>query len=106
MKERLPIHFDNEHIATGDDRKIALLEEVFQAFPNVAINIDLKEGHDDLIVAVDQLVRKYNNADLCIWGNRSESIARRCYKVVSTILYKVFCFYNNLINFRTQTFLC
>ena len=37
----------------GTDRQIPLLEDVFQAFPNMPINIDIKVNNDVLMEKVD-----------------------------------------------------
>ena len=37
---------------TGDDRRIPLLKEVFEAFPDTPINVDVKVNNDRLIAEV------------------------------------------------------
>ncbi|MGH0184373.1 UNVERIFIED_CONTAM: hypothetical protein FKN15_014852 [Acipenser sinensis] len=37
------------HYSTGTDRQIALLEHVFQKFPNVPVNLEIKEDNEALI---------------------------------------------------------
>ena len=40
------------HQVCGEDRRIPLLEELFQAFPQTPINIDIKIDSDELIQKV------------------------------------------------------
>ncbi len=44
----------------GEDRQIPLLKDVFGAFPNLPINIDIKIDNDDLI----RKVTVYNNNNI------------------------------------------
>lgn len=48
-------------MAKNGDRKIPLLESVFQAFPDIPINVDIKSNSDELIDKVSVLVRSNNN---------------------------------------------
>ena len=45
----------SDHQVTGEDRKIPLLRDVFEAFPNVPINVDVKVNNDRLIAKVCHL---------------------------------------------------
>ena len=44
----------SDHQVSGEDRKIPLLREVFAAFPNIPINVDVKVNDDRLIAEVGQ----------------------------------------------------
>ncbi|XP_046893558.1 lysophospholipase D GDPD3a isoform X2 [Hypomesus transpacificus] len=48
-KERMEVTFFAGHYSTGTDRKFALLEDVFRMFPNMPINIEIKEENTMLI---------------------------------------------------------
>nr|ACO09442.1 Glycerophosphodiester phosphodiesterase domain-containing protein 1 [Osmerus mordax] len=48
-KERMEVTFFAGHYSTGTDRKFALLEDVFRKFPNMPINIEIKEENTVLI---------------------------------------------------------
>ena len=42
--------FNSDHVTVGgEDRKIPLLKEVFENFPQVPVNIDIKVDNDELI---------------------------------------------------------
>ncbi|XP_048016867.1 lysophospholipase D GDPD1 [Megalobrama amblycephala] len=64
----------------GDDKRIPLLRDVFEAFPNTPVNIDIKANNDTLIKKVSELVIQYNREDLTVWGNSSNEIVKKCYK--------------------------
>ncbi|XP_076232534.1 lysophospholipase D GDPD1 isoform X2 [Calliopsis andreniformis] len=84
LKPRLPIDFDPDAEYVGsekeEERRIALLKEVFQAFPNVPINIDIKINDDQLISKVSDLIKQYNREEYTVWGNFSDEITQKCYK--------------------------
>ncbi|XP_075871119.1 lysophospholipase D GDPD1 isoform X1 [Nelusetta ayraudi] len=64
----------------GDDKRIPLLQEVFEAFPNTAVNIDIKINNDTLIRKVSELVVQYDREHLTVWGNSSNQVVKKCYK--------------------------
>lgn len=66
--------------AGGDDKRIPLLQDVFDAFPNTPINIDIKDNNDTLIKKVSALVTKYDRENLTVWGNASNQVVKKCYK--------------------------
>ena len=63
-------------------RKIPLLKDVFEAFPNVQVNIDVKEGSDELIVQIDKLIKEYKREKLTVWGSFKEDSSLKCYNQV------------------------
>uniref|UniRef100_A0A3Q2X537 Glycerophosphodiester phosphodiesterase domain containing 1 n=1 Tax=Haplochromis burtoni TaxID=8153 RepID=A0A3Q2X537_HAPBU len=78
---RLGVTFQRECICEGgEDKRIPLLRDVFDAFPNTPVNIDIKVNNDTLIKKVSELVVKYDRAHLTVWGNASNQIVRKCYK--------------------------
>lgn len=48
--------------------KILLLEELFQEFPEMPMNIDLKTPSEISVKEMDRLVRKYKREHITIWG--------------------------------------
>ncbi|KAL1451636.1 hypothetical protein WDU94_005994, partial [Cyamophila willieti] len=62
------------------DRTIPSLEHVFQTFPHVPINIDIKDNDDRLIEHVSDLIDRYNRSDLTVWGHVSSKISKKLYK--------------------------
>ncbi|XP_020604411.1 glycerophosphodiester phosphodiesterase domain-containing protein 1-like [Orbicella faveolata] len=64
----------------NDDCRIPLLESVFEAFPNIPINVDIKTNSDVLIDKTHELICKYNRKDLTVWGNFSKEVTDKCYK--------------------------
>lgn len=56
LKPSLPIDFDSSRMCIGgEDRRIPLLKEVFESFPQMTINIDIKTNNDRLIAKVNSV---------------------------------------------------
>ncbi|XP_014230335.1 lysophospholipase D GDPD1-like [Trichogramma pretiosum] len=85
LKTRLPIDFDPGAYYEGsenkEERKFVLLEEVFKNFPQLPINIDIKINNDELIYKVSELIKQYKREDYTVWGNFSDEITQKCYKM-------------------------
>ncbi|KAM9733936.1 lysophospholipase D GDPD1 [Menidia menidia] len=78
---KLGVTFQKECFCEGgEDKRIPLLRDVFDAFPNTPINIDIKVNNDTLIRKVSELVVKYDREHLTVWGNASNQIVKKCYK--------------------------
>ncbi|XP_059511386.1 lysophospholipase D GDPD1 [Stegostoma tigrinum] len=79
---RLHVSFKKDSFCVGgEERKIPLLRDVFEAFPKIPINIDIKVNNDALIEKVSDLVKEFNRQDITVWGNTSNNIVKKCYKV-------------------------
>lgn len=72
--------------ANEDERRFPLLREVFEAFPNIPINIDIKINDDELIKQVSDLIIEFKREEYTVWGNFSDEITRKCYKMVSNYI--------------------
>uniref|UniRef100_A0A8C4QP89 Glycerophosphodiester phosphodiesterase domain containing 1 n=1 Tax=Eptatretus burgeri TaxID=7764 RepID=A0A8C4QP89_EPTBU len=77
-RSRIPVSFQPGCECMGEDRRIPLLREVFAAFPDVSINIDIKDNDDELISQVSELVREFRREPLTVWGNARHQIVRKC----------------------------
>uniref|UniRef100_A0A665T5H6 GP-PDE domain-containing protein n=1 Tax=Echeneis naucrates TaxID=173247 RepID=A0A665T5H6_ECHNA len=78
---KLGVTFQRECFCEGgEDKRIPLLRDVFEAFPNTPVNIDIKVNNDTLIKKVSELVVKYDREHLTVWGNASNEIVKKCYK--------------------------
>ncbi|XP_058020066.1 lysophospholipase D GDPD1 isoform X2 [Ahaetulla prasina] len=64
----------------GEDRRIPLLQEVFEAFPHTPVNIDIKVNNDLLIKKVSELVSSYKREHLTVWGSVSHEVVEKCHK--------------------------
>ncbi|GIY37110.1 lysophospholipase D GDPD1 [Caerostris darwini] len=101
----------NKELIKGDsnkEKKIPLLKEVFEKFPQVAINIDIKVNNDILISKVNELIKEYNRANITVWGNFSNDVTKKCYNLnpqiplyfsARRVLLLVFLTYNGLLPF-------
>jgi len=77
-----------------ESRKIPLLSEIFKAFPDVMVNIDVKEGHDELIHEVHKLITDNAREHLTVWGSAQSSPNMKCYLKVSVLLFNSQQIYN------------
>uniref|UniRef100_UPI00358FA1ED lysophospholipase D GDPD1-like n=1 Tax=Myxine glutinosa TaxID=7769 RepID=UPI00358FA1ED len=77
-RSRIAVSFQPGCECMGKDRRIPLLREVFTAFPDVSINIDIKDNDDELISQVSELVREFRREHLTVWGNARHQIVRKC----------------------------
>lgn len=78
---QLDVTFQRECVCSGgEDKRIPLLQDVFDAFPNTPINIDIKVNNDTLVKKVSALVTKYDRENLTVWGNASNQVVKKCYK--------------------------
>ncbi len=76
-----------KHYSGAEDeslRKIPLLEDVFKAFPDVAVNIDVKQGGDELIQEISKLITEYKREKLTIWGSFKEDASLMCHNQAYT----------------------
>ncbi|KAK7156249.1 hypothetical protein R3I94_006358 [Phoxinus phoxinus] len=106
---KLGVTFKREcYCEGGDDKRIPLLRDVFEAFPNTPVNIDIKVNNDTLIKKVSEMVVRYNREHLTVWGNSSNQIVRKCYEEnpqipvlfsLSRVLLLVGLFYTGLLPF-------
>ncbi|GAB1860916.1 Glycerophosphodiester phosphodiesterase domain-containing protein 1 [Camponotus japonicus] len=112
LKQRLPIDFepDVEYVGSAreEDRRFALLREVFEAFPTLPINIDIKINDDRLISKVSDLIKQYNREEYTVWGNFSDEVTQKCYKMnpnvnllfsMQRVTILVFLMYTGLLPF-------
>ncbi|KAK5904546.1 hypothetical protein CesoFtcFv8_006097 [Champsocephalus esox] len=77
---KLGVTFQRECICEGgEDKRIPLLKDVFEAFPHTPVNIDIKVNDDRLIKKVSEMVVNYDRENLTVWGNASNTIVNKCY---------------------------
>ncbi|KAM9267491.1 lysophospholipase D GDPD3 [Morus bassanus] len=77
-KSPLEVTFDPGHFATGTDRRIPRLDDIFRRFPHVPISIEIKDDDDELINEVAALVRRHDRAPITLWASFREPILRKC----------------------------
>jgi len=83
MCETLEVTFSNDKYCQcqNGDRKIPLLRSVFEEFPNIPINLDVKAYNEELIELVHKLICEYDRKDTTIWGNVNAKTSERLYKI-------------------------
>ncbi|XP_009276482.2 PREDICTED: glycerophosphodiester phosphodiesterase domain-containing protein 1 [Aptenodytes forsteri] len=77
---KLDVTFQKECHCEGKDNRIPLLKEVFEAFPQTPVNIDIKVNNNVLIKKVSELVSQYKREHLTVWGNVSYEVVSKCLK--------------------------
>jgi len=83
IKQTISIDFDpstqySNPNATGDDRRIPKLKDVFEEFPNTQINIDVKTHDHELVNKVNELILSHQAARRCVWGNFRKNTTELC----------------------------
>ena len=88
----LNVFVGKEYHGSEDEnlRKIPLLKDVFETFPNVQVNIDVKEGSDELIEQIGKLITAYNREKSTVWGSFKEDASLKCF---NQVLYTILNFY-------------
>ncbi|KAM9305379.1 lysophospholipase D GDPD3 [Gastrophryne carolinensis] len=79
-KDSLEVTFLPDYMSSGRDRRIPLLEEVFQRFPDKPINIEIKADCEELIKKVSDLVKRYQRTEKTIWATTSDQVMKKCRK--------------------------
>ncbi|XP_019400857.1 PREDICTED: glycerophosphodiester phosphodiesterase domain-containing protein 1 [Crocodylus porosus] len=105
---KLDVTFQKECHCEGKDNRIPLLKEVFEAFPQTPVNIDIKVNNNVLIKKVSELVSQYKREHLTVWGNVSHEVVAKCVKenadiptifCLQRVLLLVGLFYTGLLPF-------
>uniref|UniRef100_A0A8C8VLJ0 Glycerophosphodiester phosphodiesterase domain containing 3 n=1 Tax=Pelusios castaneus TaxID=367368 RepID=A0A8C8VLJ0_9SAUR len=77
-KDPLEVTFSPGAFSHGSDHHIPSLEEVFQKFPNVPVNVEIKQDDDELIQKVADLVRQYHRSHITVWASFQDKILKKC----------------------------
>ncbi|XP_067419990.1 lysophospholipase D GDPD3 [Emydura macquarii macquarii] len=77
-KDPLEVTFSPGAFSHGSDRRIPRLEEVFQKFPKVPVNVEIKQDDDELIRKVADLVRHYRRSHITVWASFQGKILKKC----------------------------
>jgi len=64
------------------DRKIPLLKQLFEEFPNVPMNIDLKDCDIRLVTKVSHLIKEYKREKYTVWGSFNNHCCQLCVQEV------------------------
>ncbi|XP_038615044.1 lysophospholipase D GDPD1 isoform X2 [Tachyglossus aculeatus] len=82
---KLDVTFQKACQCEGEDNRIPLLKEVFEAFPHTPVNIDIKVNNSLLIKKVSELVSQYKREHITVWGNANYEIVKKCHRENSDI---------------------
>ncbi|XP_019616392.1 PREDICTED: glycerophosphodiester phosphodiesterase domain-containing protein 1-like isoform X2 [Branchiostoma belcheri] len=99
----LPVCFPD-----ASDRSFCLLQDVFEKFPGVVINVDIKNDDDELIAKVGDLIHEYKREAITVCGSRLDTVARKFHKQnpdiplffsAKRVVQLVLLFYSGLLPF-------
>uniref|UniRef100_A0A8C0IQ13 Glycerophosphodiester phosphodiesterase domain containing 3 n=1 Tax=Chelonoidis abingdonii TaxID=106734 RepID=A0A8C0IQ13_CHEAB len=77
-RDPLEVTFSPGAFSHGSDRRIPRLEEIFQKFPNVPVNVEIKQDDEELIRQVADLVRRYRRSHITVWASFQSKILEKC----------------------------
>jgi glycerophosphoryl diester phosphodiesterase len=114
-QHEIPIDFIAGKTFSSDDKsinyvQIPKLEAVFETFPHVGVNVDIKTYDERLIEEVNKLVAKYQRANETVWGNFSDKTTKKCHETnpeigllfpVGQVFKLLFLFYSGLLPYVT-----
>lgn len=86
-KERLEVTFYAGRYSSGEDRKFALLEDLFRKFPKMPVSIEIKENNHQLIEKISDLVKHYNREEITVWATVNSRIMKECRTTNSSMPY-------------------
>lgn len=92
LRTQIPVDFvhgisfsSDKDASIEESRKMPSLESVFQKFPGIPINVDIKPHNLQLIQAVSELVARYGREDITIWGNFRDNTTKQCFETNGNI---------------------
>ncbi|TPX66758.1 hypothetical protein CcCBS67573_g07729 [Chytriomyces confervae] len=56
-------------LSDKDCTRIPLFEDVLREFPQFPMQIDVKDGSEEMIIKVGSLIRQHNRSHLTVWGS-------------------------------------
>ncbi|KAJ3269711.1 hypothetical protein HDV01_001101 [Terramyces sp. JEL0728] len=102
-----------------DSYRIPLFESVLKEFPNCAMQVDCKNGPEELVIKVGKMIQQYNREKITVWGSFKPSINEYCHNhfgdsiplffdmyrgLKSVMLYKIGLL--NIMEFRESALIC
>ncbi|KAJ3313330.1 Lysophospholipase D gdpd1 [Boothiomyces sp. JEL0838] len=108
-----------EVVQNPDSYRIPLFEVILKEFPNSAMQIDCKNGPEELVIQVGKLIQHHKREKITVWGSFKPSINDMCYKhfgdsiplffdmyrgFKSVMLYKLGLL--NIMEFRESALIC
>ncbi|KAJ3002287.1 UNVERIFIED_CONTAM: Lysophospholipase D gdpd1, partial [Siphonaria sp. JEL0065] len=75
-----------------DSHNIPLFEDVLKEFPDYPMQVDVKEGSEEMVIKVGNLIKQYKRENLTVWGSFRPSVNNHCYTHFSTSIPLFFSF--------------
>lgn len=105
-KKRVSIAFAKGQVmeaGPNTDRKIPLLREVFEKFPEVPMNIDVKANDEELLCKVTSLVREFKREGITVIGSFSSHLSGKCQEMNPDLLH--FCCFCKVLKILVSFYL-
>lgn len=86
---KLPVTFEPGQVCEqlhSPPSRILRLRDVFDAFPDVIVNIDIKANDDRLISEVSNLINEYQRQKRTVWGAMDRKVAAKCRRTNPEVL--------------------
>uniref|UniRef100_UPI00358F54E0 lysophospholipase D GDPD1-like n=1 Tax=Myxine glutinosa TaxID=7769 RepID=UPI00358F54E0 len=77
-KKAIPVTFYKGRESTGKDRHIPTLRTVFERFPDVLMNIEIKENNEDLIEKVIEMIKEFEREEITILASMHNEVIKLC----------------------------
>jgi len=83
LKPKLEVTFSKhlESFHDGEPQRFPLLADVFAEFPNMPVNIDIKDNDDKLIEETVKVVEKFQRENKVCWGNSNAAVIDKLYEM-------------------------
>ena len=76
----IPSHLNEKVRLDPDSKRIPLLEELLDEFPMYPMQIDVKEGPEELVIKVSRMIVERQRESVTLWGSFVPSINDICYR--------------------------
>ncbi|KAJ3065405.1 Lysophospholipase D gdpd1 [Podochytrium sp. JEL0797] len=82
----------DELLKDKDSVKIPLFEDVLREFPTYPMQIDVKEGSEEMVIKVGNLIKQYKRENQTVWGSFRSDVNQFCHKNFSDSIPLFFSF--------------
>ncbi|KAJ3290700.1 Lysophospholipase D gdpd1 [Rhizoclosmatium sp. JEL0117] len=71
---------ESELNSDADARRIPLFEQVLKEFPTYPMQVDVKEGSEEMVIKVGNLIKSYKKESTTVWGSFRHPQNQHCTK--------------------------
>jgi hypothetical protein len=82
----IPVHLkDFKHVVDDPDSyKIPLLSTLLKEFPQYPMQIDVKNGSEDLVIKVGRMIKEFSRESVTVWGSFRHTASNHCFNNFKT----------------------